>query len=485
MRDRLRQQPTRIRREDAGLGNHCDDGRREIVGDAGDVPLPREAHAAGERGGEVVGVALEVEAGLEQLVGGRVDAGRERSGDETERDSGRARTEPALARDPLDERERAALRRREARERLHDEVALVHVAVALADLDLVPEIERDARDVEAWAEIGRRCRSSDPHAASLSVASGSLSPCPVRTQTTDWPTAVTLAATAAMPAAEAGSQNTPSSRATSRHASSSWSSDSVHERSAGALQHAADLEPVHGLDDADRGRERVLATVGLAEHEARQPLAEADRIRDRVSAATVREREDVGNATELLHHLARGGGLPFDAIGVDRIDVDEAFLVRESARFAMRVLERSVDLTHVRAHGARLGDLAASDGAARGEDDRAHSCSRRIRGRRRSRVPRGSAHDAGCAALDRARDGDRHAAVLERAGRVRALPLEPQLDAKALREPGRLQERRVSLAEGDHSPRSAITGRTKGGRSTSGNAAISRSAADTSPKGAR
>src|SRR5581483_11776276 len=123
---------------------------------------------------------------------------------------------------PLDEGERAALRRGEACERLHDEVVLVDVAVALADLHLVPEVERDAGDVEAGAEVRCRCRSANPHAASLSVASGSLRPWPVRTQTTE-----PVAPTEATPAADAGSQNTPSSRATRRHACSSSSSVSA------------------------------------------------------------------------------------------------------------------------------------------------------------------------------------------------------------------------------------------------------------------
>ena len=46
--NRLRQQLPRMRGEDAGLGNDRDDCGREVVGDAGDVTLPREADTSRE-----------------------------------------------------------------------------------------------------------------------------------------------------------------------------------------------------------------------------------------------------------------------------------------------------------------------------------------------------------------------------------------------------------------------------------------------------
>ena len=88
--------------------------------------------------------------------------------------------------------------------------------VALLDLELVPEVERRGGTVEAGPDIrgGRRRADVDLHA----TASGSLSPCPVMTQTTLAPCGGS-ARSAARPAAEDGSQNRPSSLARSRHAS--------------------------------------------------------------------------------------------------------------------------------------------------------------------------------------------------------------------------------------------------------------------------
>src|SRR5581483_12396471 len=127
---------------------------------------PGEADAAGERGGEVVRVPLEVEPGREQLVRARLPASGERAGDEAERDGGRARAEAALARDPVDEAKREALRRRDPGERAHAQVLLVDGAIALGHLELVPQLEGDRGDVEAGAEVRARGGRADvdPHA---------------------------------------------------------------------------------------------------------------------------------------------------------------------------------------------------------------------------------------------------------------------------------------------------------------------------------
>ena len=58
----------------ARLRHERDRSRRRVVGDARDATVPGQADAAGERRREVVGVALEVEAELEQLVGARLGA---------------------------------------------------------------------------------------------------------------------------------------------------------------------------------------------------------------------------------------------------------------------------------------------------------------------------------------------------------------------------------------------------------------------------
>src|SRR4051794_34968844 len=102
-------------------------------------------------------------------------------------------------------------------------MGLVERAVRLPHLDLVPEVERDARDVEARAEVRARgrCADAEAHAA---AACGSFRPWPVTTQTTRSPERADFGSPA-IPAAEAGSQNNPSSWPSRRHASRISSSD--------------------------------------------------------------------------------------------------------------------------------------------------------------------------------------------------------------------------------------------------------------------
>src|SRR5581483_10477048 len=103
----------------------------------GAVP-PDEAHAAAQRSREVVGMALQRQAELEQLVGREIAPGDRRTGDEARGDRGRGGAEPALERDPVHETEAAAARRREERKGTQREVLLVlrQLPCALAlDLD--------------------------------------------------------------------------------------------------------------------------------------------------------------------------------------------------------------------------------------------------------------------------------------------------------------------------------------------------------------
>ena len=75
---------------------------------------------------------------------------------------------------------------------------------------------------------------------------------------------------------------------------------------------------------------------------------------------------------------------------------------------------------------------------------------RRVRRGGRGGVPGRRADDGLGAVLDRLRDRHRHAAVLERARRVRALDLQQHAaDAGTRRDPGRLDQRRVALEERD------------------------------------
>ena len=66
------------------------------VGEPLDAAVPGQAGAAGERGGEVVGMTFERQSLGEQRLGVGFDAGGDRAGDEAERDHGRGRAEAAL-----------------------------------------------------------------------------------------------------------------------------------------------------------------------------------------------------------------------------------------------------------------------------------------------------------------------------------------------------------------------------------------------------
>ena len=111
---------------------------------------------------------------------------------------------------------------------------------------------------------------------------------------------------------------------------------------AGAVEDLADLLAVHGLADPDRAREGVTPLRRLTEEEAWQDFAEPPGVADRVAASAVRQREHVGEAAELLEHLARRRGLALDAVGIDRVDVDEPFDFGEPARLEVRIVEAAV-----------------------------------------------------------------------------------------------------------------------------------------------
>jgi len=124
-------------------------------------------------------VTFEVEPGREQQLGIGIDTGSQRTGDEAERDDSSTRTEAALTWNAIDELEAVPRRRSEPRERLDAEMRFVGRAVTVGHFQLVPQIERHGRAVEARTEIGGRRRRSDAdrHRAASAIASGSGSTC--------------------------------------------------------------------------------------------------------------------------------------------------------------------------------------------------------------------------------------------------------------------------------------------------------------------
>src|SRR5262249_33148756 len=117
---------------------------------------------------------------------------------------------------------------------------LDHELAGRLDGHLVPQVERGGRGVETGAEVRARRGCDHPghaiasrtasivgstvSAESSATAAASLSPWPVRMQTTVPAAPTPVCSSAARPAAEAGSQKTPSSRATRLHAARNSSS---------------------------------------------------------------------------------------------------------------------------------------------------------------------------------------------------------------------------------------------------------------------
>ena len=115
-----------------------------------------------------------------------------------------------------------------------------------------------------------------------------------------------------------------------------------------------------------------------------------------------------------------------------------------------RLVEVPAQRDHPRAVHERLGELARGD-LALGHDHRARQPrARRVGRRARRRVARGGADDRLGALAHRGRHRAGHAAVLERAGGVRALELQPHLGADALGDPLGEQQRRRALQQRDH-----------------------------------
>ena len=409
---------------------------------------------------------------VEQLLGIGLAARASVRRHEAECDHGGARAEPALTRDPRREVERPALRRSHARERANAEMAEVGAARrALDDLELVPEVEAPRRRSRSpgprfAVEAGARTRmlmrpasaiasgsgsTSTGSGASRSTASGSLSPWPVITQTTRVARLeLGPRARAASPAAEAGSQKTPSSRARSRQASRTSSSVTVTtappERSIAARRRA-----VRRLGDPDRAGEGQRAGRPPGRREAaasrrptpRSPARRRTCSRRRRRGARARRARAPSSSAiskaAVFWPSSRYGFSELTSTCVPR---------SASSRAAVeRLVEAAADLEHARAERARLRQLPGRDGARGLEDRGAEARPGRVGGGGGGRVPGRRADDRLGALLERLRDRHRHAAILEGAGRVRALALEPELEPEPLGEPLGADERRRALAE--------------------------------------
>ena len=202
--------------------------------------------------------------------------------------------------------------------------------------------------------------------------------------------------------------------------------------------------------DADGRRRRLRPPRRLDRDDPRLAGAgflEAHHVGASVAAAAVREREDGRWRAELLEDLECGRLLTLEPVGVERIDEHVRSALGELARGGEGLVERAAHLEHACTEGARLGELPECHCSRRLQDERRQAGTRGVGGRRGGRVTGRGADDRAPAFLERLRERDGHPTVLERAGGVRALTLEPDVEIEASGETRRRQQRRAAFAK--------------------------------------
>ena len=221
------------------------------------------------------------------------------------------------------------------------------------------------------------------------------------------------------------------------------------------------LLPAGRVADPDRARDRLRVRDRLADHqrrgalglEAEQPrrgahLLEALPVRGDVARVADRDAERVELA-ERVEHLERGRLLALQAERVDAVDERDRVALDELAHERQRLVEVAAQRDHAGAVHQRLGELAGGDLALGDDHGAAQPAAGGVGGGARRGVAGRGADDGLGALAHGGADRAGHPAVLEGAGRVRALELEPDLDADALGDALGQHERRRALLERD------------------------------------
>ena len=160
-----------------------------------------------------------------------------------------------------------------------------------------------------------------------------------------------------------------------------------------------------------------------------------------VAGVADRQAVDVGGVAERVDDLERRRLLALDAERVDAVDQAHRVVDRQLAGQREAVVEVALDLQQLGAVHERLGELAHRDLALRHEHGAGEPGAGGVGGGARAGVAGGGADDRLRALLDGLADRHRHAAVLERAGRVGALDLEVDVAAGAAGQLRRRQQR--------------------------------------------
>ena len=174
-------------------------------------------------------------------------------------------------------------------------------------------------------------------------------------------------------AADAGSQKTPSSRASERQAIRMSSSETVttlpFERSIASATPAAWTGSVMRIAEAT-----CLCAVARLDGEkprlAGSPFREALGVGARVAAAAVGERKHVGRPAELLRDLEGRGFLALETVWVQRVHEHVRALPGELTGRVEGVVEGAPHLEQPRTKRPRLRQFSRCDGPRGLEDDR-------------------------------------------------------------------------------------------------------------------
>ena len=158
---------------------------------------------------------------------------------------------------------------------------------------------------------------------------------------------------------------------------------------------------------------------------------------------------DVRGIAENVDDLEGGRLLPLDAVRVDRVHQGHREVLGQLASDAKTIVEIPEDLNDATAVDDGLGKLASCDLSLGKKHDWGHASPGRV-GRRRGRgVARGGTHDCLGTISKRLRHGHRHAPVLEGAGRVGTLDLDPHRGVELGPQTRRRHQRRGSLPQSD------------------------------------
>src|SRR6185312_16460253 len=159
-----------------------------------------------------------------------------------------------------------------------------------------------------------------------------------------------------------------------------------------------------------------------------------------IAPTAVWEREHSRRPAELLDELEGRRLLTLEPVGVERVDEHVSPTLRQPASRVERLVERAPHLQDAGAERAGLSELPQRNGAGWLQYERGEAGTGRIGGGRGGRVSGGGADNGERSFLDRLRDRDRHPAVLERAGGVRSLPFEPDVEIEPSGEARRRQQ---------------------------------------------